>query len=145
MGVIMLESTEMMSARNTGRFLYTVVTALFGPVDRSLLLYLDHLLRKTGHFLGYGVLCLLFFRALRATFVGTARRWALIAISFTFLVASLDEIHQSFLPSRTGRAQDVLLDTVGAGCLQLLLIALSRMRQKRLDTRKPEEVPEYVN
>jgi VanZ family protein len=36
------------------------------------------------------------------------------------VVASADEFHQTFLPGRTGRPQDVLLDMIGACTLQLL-------------------------
>jgi VanZ family protein len=39
----------------------------------------------------------------------------------TFLVASADEFHQSFLPNRTGQFRDVLLDSCGALVLGLLL------------------------
>ncbi|MFZ0939460.1 MAG: VanZ family protein, partial [Candidatus Sulfotelmatobacter sp.] len=49
-------------------------------------------------------------------------RWASIAILMTALVASLDEWHQSFIPSRTGRWQDVVLDTCAAIAAQLLVL-----------------------
>jgi VanZ family protein len=39
----------------------------------------------------------------------------------TLLVASLDEWHQTFLPSRTGRWQDVVLDTSAGIAAQVLL------------------------
>jgi VanZ family protein len=44
------------------------------------------------------------------------------------VVASADEYHQSFLPSRTGRSQDVLLDTAGAALFLLLLQLWLRFR-----------------
>jgi VanZ family protein len=45
----------------------------------------------------------------------------------TALVASLDEWHQSFIPSRTGTVRDVILDTcagIGAQILVLLWVKL---------------------
>ncbi len=45
----------------------------------------------------------------------------ILAIFSTALVASADEFHQSFLPSRTGTPLDVLLDTTGASALCLLV------------------------
>ena len=39
----------------------------------------------------------------------------------TVVTASMDEIHQTFLPFRTGRWQDVVLDTSGAFALQLMI------------------------
>jgi VanZ family protein len=48
-------------------------------------------------------------------------RWATLAVLGTALVASLDEWHQSYLPSRTGTPWDVLLDTSAAIAAQILL------------------------
>ena len=39
----------------------------------------------------------------------------------TLLVAALDEWHQSLIPSRTGRWEDVALDTCAGLAAQLLL------------------------
>jgi VanZ family protein len=49
-------------------------------------------------------------------------RWASIAVVGTALVAGLDEWHQSFIPSRTGRWQDVVLDTCAGIAAQILLL-----------------------
>jgi VanZ family protein len=46
----------------------------------------------------------------------------------TVVVASLDEFHQSFIPSRTGRWQDVVLDSAAALGLQILLYVILRTR-----------------
>ena len=61
-------------------------------------------MRKGGHVFGYGLLSILLFRAWRETLpaLGNPRwtyRWANIAVLGTAFVASLDEWHQSFLPS----------------------------------------------
>jgi VanZ family protein len=53
---------------------------------------------------------------------------------FTALVASLDEWHQTFLPSRTGAFRDVVLDTIGALCMQAVVIAVVRYRSPRLES-----------
>jgi len=53
--------------------------------------------------------------------------WARVSFLMTALVASLDEWHQSYLPSRTGRWQDAVLDSCAALAAQLLLwLFLSR-------------------
>jgi VanZ family protein len=44
------------------------------------------------------------------------------------LVASLDEWHQSFLPSRTGTIRDVALDSVAALTSQIVIWMLLRRR-----------------
>jgi VanZ family protein len=51
----------------------------------------------------------------------------------TALVASLDELHQSYLPNRQGSPWDVLLDCCGAITIQLLVyIWLRLFRPRRL-------------
>jgi VanZ family protein len=122
-----LESTAAFGSDHTSAPLHTLFHFLFGSsIDRHWA-YTHHLLRKTGHFAGYGMLSLVFFRGFRLTLRNTALRLhsALashsLAIAATFLIACADEIHQSFLPNRTGCFSDVLLDTAGALTLQALL------------------------
>jgi len=59
-------------------------------------------------------------------------RWARIAVLGTALVATLDEWHQSFLPSRTGRWQDVVLDTSAGIAAQILVVLWMRCFQSRV-------------
>jgi VanZ like protein len=123
-GLITLESTDFLSAQNTGSMLYSLLTRLFGEINFHDFLIFHYYLRKTGHVLGYGMLSLLLLRGWRATF-HQVHAWvwpaALLAWAGTALVASLDEWHQSFIPSRTGTPRDVLLDS--AAGLFFLLIA----------------------
>lgn len=73
--------------------------------------FVELLIRKATHFFGYGVvgvLFLLFYRGLQWKFP------SLLAILSIFIVASLDEYNQSFIPSRTGAVQDVIVDVLGA-------------------------------
>ena len=125
MGLIAMESTGVASSENTRRVLYPVFHLLFG-LDPIHFVIWHHLLRKSGHVIGYAVLSLLLFRAWRASLpvAGSARWsvvWARIALLMTALVASLDEWHQTFLPSRTGTLSDVLLDSTAALAAQILL------------------------
>jgi VanZ family protein len=43
----------------------------------------------------------------------------------TIVTASYDEIHQTFIPSRTGRWQDVVLDSCGGFVVQVMIYFLS--------------------
>jgi VanZ family protein len=45
----------------------------------------------------------------------------LIGLIISLSVAIIDEIHQSFVPSRTSSARDVLLDFCGALFAQILI------------------------
>ncbi len=123
--VIAIESTSLASAHNTGRILYPLLHFLFG-LGPAKFEHWHFYIRKGGHVFGYGLLSILLFRAWRETLpaIGDPKwtfRWANIAVLGTALVASLDEWHQSFLPSRTGRWQDVVLDTCAGVAAQLLL------------------------
>lgn len=131
LGIIAVESTDLLSAAHTGTWLYQVVTRIFGAIDAQLFDVFHAVLRKFGHFIGYAILCVLMFRALAATFRRAAvfpLRWAAASVAFTFLVASLDEWHQSFLSSRTGSFRDVVLDTAGAVCLQAVVLLAMRLQ-----------------
>jgi VanZ family protein len=132
-GVIVIESTKVGAASNTSRILYPVLHFLTG-VDPVRFEVWHHYIRKTGHFVGYFTLSLLLFRAWRATLphVGTPRwtaQWARVSLFMTVLIASLDEWHQSFLPSRTGRWQDVVLDSSAALVAQIIIWTSLRSRR----------------
>ena len=133
-GVIALESTAWFGADQTSGPLRWVWEHLFGIVDDGRWASLHHIIRKTGHFFGYGTMGLLW---LRAWWMSLARAGflmdATLALLGTGLVASLDEFHQSFLPNRTGVPSDVLLDCCGAVVLQLIAYLYLRLRTpKRL-------------
>ena len=51
-------------------------------------------------------------------------RWAAIAFFMSVVVASLDEWHQTFLPSRTGLFSDVVLDSTAALVAQVVIMIL---------------------
>ena len=133
--VIALESTAMGSARNTSRFLYPLLHFLFG-MGWERFEPLHFFLRKVGHVFGYGLLSILFFRAWRETLPALGDpnwtwRWANISVLGTALVASLDEWHQTFIPSRTGTIHDVLLDTCAAIGAQILILLWVKWRARK--------------
>ena len=130
LGIIAIESSGTFSAQNTDRFLYPLLHFLFS-VDPVRFATWHFFLRKTGHVIGYGMLSILLFRAWRATIpaIGNPRwtwGWCLDAILMTALVASLDEWHQSFLPSRTGTVRDVVLDSIAGVAAQVLVFLACR-------------------
>jgi VanZ family protein len=100
-----------------------------GPILRLLGLTGEHadfvhfLIRKGAHLTEYGVLGLLAFRAARQTWPPLPA--AGLAAAIALAVAGTDEFHQSFEPSRTGRARDVVLDLGGAS---LGIVLWSRVR-----------------
>ncbi len=130
LGLIAFESSNALSAEKTSGILYPLLHFLFG-LDPLRFLTWHVVIRKTGHIIGYSVLSLLFFRAWRTTIqVRGDPRWSIVwagvAFAMTALVASLDEWHQTFLPSRTGTIRDVALDSAAALVTQVLIYAWLR-------------------
>ncbi len=126
-GVIMLESTELMGSNHTSHPLRWLWETLFGTVSNASWDVIHHLIRKSGHFFGYGALGLAWLRAWWMTLPHSHFfSDAVLALLGTALVASCDEWHQTFLPNRTGSIWDVLLDCCGA--IALLLAAYIFMR-----------------
>ncbi len=75
--------------------------------------FLDVLVKKGGHMLGYGLLAAAYLRGL--TGGGKASRVRVLsAILMAALYAATDEFHQRFTPGRTPSVSDVGVDTVGA-------------------------------
>jgi VanZ family protein len=157
LGVIRLESTDLASASNTTGLLYKLISLVLPHADPVFVDHLDEVLRKTGHFIGYAILSALVFLALQKTnrdrFREVLRRpwgtylrdlwrpeWCCIGILATIATAAADEIHQSFIPSRTGRWQDVVIDTCGAAVVQLIIyvFATRKLKQTPTPTSQPE-------
>jgi VanZ family protein len=127
--VICAESTNTFSAENTSGWLRPLAERLFGAFQDARWDSFHHYLRKTGHFVGYGTVGFTFLRAWLHTLgrrgPSSLLSWrveaSILAVFSTAIVASGDEFHQTFIPSRTGTPVDVLLDTVGA-CSMCLIV-----------------------
>lgn len=126
--IIALESTEMMGSDHTSHPLRWLFELLFGHVPDTRWNLIHHYIRKSGHFVGYGLLCLTWLRAWllsvpRFCFVQVAA----LAILSTAIVACCDEWHQLFLPNRTSSPLDVLLDCCGAVTTTFLTSLIQRL------------------
>ena len=97
--VIVVESTEALGADHTSRPLRWLFEAIFGHVADARWAIFHHLMRKSGHFLGYGAIGLAWLRAWWMTLPNSHfLPDAVLALAGTALVASADEWHQTFLP-----------------------------------------------
>jgi VanZ family protein len=125
--VFAVESTSYLGAEHTSGPLRRVTEALFGYDACANWNAIHILIRKTGHFIGYGLFSLVCFRSFWIALGSvTSRMQRLVranglALATTFLVAGADEFHQSFVPNRTGLFSDVLLDTCGGAALCFVL------------------------
>src|ERR1700678_688874 len=140
--MIVLEAPATMSSNNTSQWLYPYWVRLFGPVSPAHWAEVHHLIRKTGHFVGYGVVSMAFFYSWRQTLLRMAikhgtlwRRASVLAVVCTLLVATLDEYHQSFLPSRTSSPIDVCIDLCGAIAAHFVLLLLIQLFSRRSEFR----------
>jgi len=122
--VILIASTDLFSGSNTGSVLGQILRRLTGRrFPPSTLETMNFIVRKCAHLTEYGILGALSFRALRGEQKSWSWRWAIGAIVIAGCLASIDEIHQSFVPSRTGTWHDVVLDMAGASLAQILIRA----------------------
>ena len=79
----------------------------------------DTVLRKLAHMVEYGLLWLLWWRALGYGHPGPS-----IAIAIAYAMS--DEFHQSFVEGRHGSPWDVAIDSLGVGLAGLAIVMLSR-------------------
>ena len=70
---------------------------------------LNFIIRKATHLTAFGILAILFYRALRPWRYARPFAWLI-----TVVYAATDEWHQSFQPGRTPKVMDVFIDACGA-------------------------------
>ena len=119
-----------------GRILYRDFEEWSEPRQVSFAVRIDHPVRKAAHASEYAVLALLLLGAFlpgerkrtgpetgqrsrgrgsrQPAFPPELRRAAGYALACCFLYACTDEVHQMFVPGRSGKPTDVLIDCTGA-------------------------------
>jgi VanZ family protein len=128
-GVVFLNSTDLMSAEHTSRFILPILYWLKPGISPRTILLILTVIRKCAHVTEFAVLAVLLFRAVISV-AGT--KWPVWMLSVCvwigcLFVAITDEFHQSFVKSRTPSVRDVLLDSAGA-ILGVLISAGFRQR-----------------
>lgn len=97
--------------------------------------FIEFLIRKSFHFIGFGLLASLFYLVFRKFKLKLS---VLYAILSTFILACLDEYRQTFLTGRTGVYQDVLIDTAGAITFvilcKILLLFRDYIRDRKMNS-----------
>ncbi|HXY60817.1 MAG TPA: VanZ family protein [Chthoniobacterales bacterium] len=126
MALIFIGSTDVLSAEHTSRFLFPILRWLDPQITVAALIAAQRLIRKLGHLTEYAILAALFWRALRGT---EWRSKILISFATAFVTCALfavsDEFHQSFVPSRTASAGDVMIDVCGVLIGLTICVALA--------------------
>jgi len=128
MGIIYSLSTSVGGASHTDSGLDSLLARFFPVLNRVLTWperdAIHYYVRKAAHVTEYAMLGILAVRALRASVrnMPTQTLWG-VAWLFATVYAATDEFHQIFVPGRTPKATDVMLDSTGA----LLGIGLMRV------------------
>lgn len=116
-GLIFYFSTEQFSSLNTAEIFRFLLSWLFPNMPIEDIAPMHGTMRKLGHWGEYFVLSVLFLWALQNE---TGRKWtarhAIFTLIFVLLYAIGDELHQSFVPSRTASFNDVSIDVLGGIC-----------------------------
>jgi VanZ family protein len=113
-------STRYFSADQTSSWIVPILHKIAPSLSREALAAAHYAIRKAAHFTEYFILGLLLLRALRSEERRWRLQWALIALAIAACYASVDEIHQAFVATRTPSARDSLIDISGAFAAQVL-------------------------
>ncbi|HWQ88481.1 MAG TPA: VanZ family protein [Desulfitobacteriaceae bacterium] len=90
----------------------------------------DHLVRKYAHFTAYLVLSVLVINAKRRSGL-KGWKWLFLALAFCLLYAVSDEIHQLYVPGRSGQIRDILIDGCGVLVGSIIYKSGSFLRARR--------------
>jgi VanZ family protein len=126
-------STDTFSAEHTGSILWKIVHAIYGGISDRQFEVLHFFVRKAAHFTLYGMLSVFAYYSWKATLPARriwTFRWSGLALAVTLIAGTVDEFHQSFVPSRTASSHDVLLDVTGALFFQILIAAFAGGRRR---------------
>lgn len=124
MTVIFSASADGNSARHSSLFFEPLMHWLFPGMGQERMDSIHYLFRKCCHLAEYAILALLCRDAIRRSVTRRPPTWrwdeAGLALAIVFTYSASDELHQVFVPSRTGQISDVLVD-VGGGAIGLTL------------------------
>lgn len=133
MGVIFTASSDAQSAHHSSIYFEPLIRWLFPQMAQAHIEQLHYDFRKGCHMMEFAILTILAWRAIRQPERNDQRKWrwdeAGLALGITLLYAASDELHQVFIPSRTGQISDVVVDVIG-GAIGLTLLWLAGKKFK---------------
>ena len=116
MGIFLLSNQRATASSDLSgvitKWLYGVAERIF-PETAFDFSMLSFIVRKAAHFFAYLILGSLVMNGFRGKEL-PANKWLGRAVIVCVLYAISDEIHQLYVPGRSGEVKDVLLDSVGA-------------------------------
>ncbi|MGH7976702.1 MAG: VanZ family protein, partial [Limisphaerales bacterium] len=134
MALIFSASSDPHSYEHSSRLLAPLLFWLFPHISENTVNLMVFIGRKCCHLTEYAVLALLLWRALHQSKNHLpAWSWPKVGgvLLIVFLYAASDEFHQIFVPTRTPRIHDVVIDTAGGALGLLALWIFHRYRKPR--------------
>jgi VanZ family protein len=130
--IIFLASTGTLSGSNTSRIIRPILQFLFPDASEAYLQLMHFKLRKLGHFFTYAVLGFLAARAFITSSIELLRtRWYLVSFLLVAIYSLLDELHQSYVPSRTASIYDSFIDMAGGATALFMFFLWQLLKSKR--------------
>jgi VanZ family protein len=137
--LVLAEGTQRFSIQNTAGYIQPFWFRHFGNLPYQRFWEFVEALRKLGHLIGYGLVCITFFDVSHwwvsrrpSSLSGWALKnraagWALI---LTMMMGATDELHQRFVPQRTSTITDVGFDVCGGYFALMILFAALRLQER---------------
>ena len=133
MGFIFSMSSENAekSSNTSGQTIRVVLSAVPGfeeqpeEVKVNIIEKLQFIVRKSAHFIGYMILGILASGLI--LYYGNINKKYLLAFLICVIYAISDEIHQLFVPGRSGQVRDVLIDSAGSLLGIILVMAFVKI------------------
>ncbi len=119
-GVIAFLSTSYASMAETSRFIGPVLKYLFPNATEETLHAIHVVIRKLAHFTEYSLLAFFALRAIATPLNVRSHIRYVLPLILVIVIASADEINQSFDAARTGLPSDALLD-IASGAIAIAI------------------------
>lgn len=112
--VILIASSTTGAMSNTSRIIRPLLIWLFPNTPEEIITIYHGYIRKSAHFIEYGILAFWALRAFAGSSVQFLRKHRyLVSFIIVIFIASIDEYNQSFNSLRTSSINDVWLDCSG--------------------------------
>lgn len=96
--------------------LHAILRFLHINLPEAVITFMRVFIRKVAHFSIYMLLGFLMYLLVHKGYCVREKTSAWQAVLYSFLYAVTDEVHQIFVPGRSGMVKDVIIDTSGAVC-----------------------------
>lgn len=125
LGFIFVMSAQSESGEQSGTVVRLIFEITRMPMEPTAMEAAHHMLRKTAHFVEFGVLAALVWWAL------PWRDWRRSAVGWgaAVVVAASDEFHQAFVPNRGPSIADVGIDAAGAAFALSVILLIRVLRR----------------